>query len=441
MPSFHGIQKDCEEIVEELKSELRMQFHRRDATTKNLAESVDLLLRLKEPADSLCEEFLAHADSRLAEQLDNLKNMCEIDVIEFVDAGSSGFLSDLCLVVASYNDMFINRRPADDKELIEDIEDTNIISRLDDFILSNMNKYFELTKKRVEDVSDTAILVRALDRFHRRLQAMNTLWNGKDFANTGTEIVINAGRKQCRNHLNSLKQHLNETLVKVRQTLAIKVTQDNDGGLAELQALLVMPTIEKVKGILQDLSVFLQSDSSFSFKPQFLETFCVEEVREGLVIGFLHHLTAVAAGFCTGSDIPKYPPTLLLLLSKMCIEFKDTSIHYLLMTTDETFSVEEYATSISALTTEQDICCEFQRAGQDLLNHYVRLQGLAVSQMLRKSVETRDWLHTIEPRTVRAVMKRVVEDITATEAQISVLYDDSEGQIDRSSDSSRKTHR
>jgi hypothetical protein len=26
-----------------------------------------------------------------------------------VDVGSSGFLSDLCLVVASYNDMFINR--------------------------------------------------------------------------------------------------------------------------------------------------------------------------------------------------------------------------------------------------------------------------------------------------------------------------------------------
>ena len=32
--------------------------------------------------------------------------------------------------------------------------------------------------------------------------------------------------------------------------------------------------------------------------------------------------------------------------------------------------------------------------------------------MLRKSVETRDWLNTVEPRTVRAVMKRVVEEIT-----------------------------
>lgn len=72
---------------------------------------------------------------------------------------------------------------------------------------------------------------------------------------TGTDIVISAGRKQCRNHLTALKQHLSETLAKVRQTLASKVSSEGDGGLSELQALLVMPTIEKVKGILQDLVV------------------------------------------------------------------------------------------------------------------------------------------------------------------------------------------
>lgn len=35
------------------------------------------------------------------------------DLLEFVDMGSKGFLSDLCLVVASYNDMFINRHTSD----------------------------------------------------------------------------------------------------------------------------------------------------------------------------------------------------------------------------------------------------------------------------------------------------------------------------------------
>lgn len=47
-----------------------------------------------------------------------------------------------------------------------------------------------------------------------------------------------------------------------------------------------------------------------------------------------------------------------------------------------------------------------------------QVQGLIISQMLRKSVETRDWVNTIEPRNVRAVMKRVVEDTTSIDVQV-----------------------
>ncbi|XP_035723799.1 vacuolar protein sorting-associated protein 51 homolog [Vespa mandarinia] len=444
MPSFQGIQKDCEEILEELKSKLRMQFHKRDVPTKALAENVDLLLQLKEPADSLCDEFLTHAEGRLTEQLNILKDMCENDMIEFIDKGSSGFLSDLCLIVISYNNMFINRVSLEDNDLSDDF-DTIALNRLNNFITRNMEKYFDLVKKKVENVADTAILVRALDRFYRKLQILNMPCQETDFAGASIDIVLNAGRKQCRNHLHSLKQHLSEALAKVRQTLAVKVrkekpSQEGDSGLAELQALLIMPIIEKVKGVLQDLLVFLQSDLSFSLKTQFLHNFCVDEVREGLIVGFLHHLTAIASGFCTGSDVPKFPPTLFLLLSKMCIEYKENNVRYLLKTTDNLFNIEQYGSSDNIITPESEICKNFQMAAQNLLNHYVRIQGLAVSQLIRKSVETRDWLHTMEPRSVRIVMKRVVEDITAIDSQVAALYDDIDGQVDRSSDSSRKTH-
>lgn len=59
--------------------------------------------------------------------------------------------------------------------------------------------------------------------------------------------------------------------------------------------------------------------------------------------------------------------------------------------------------------------------------------------MLRKSVESRDWLNTIEPRTVRAVMKRVVEELGRLEKHLSGMFVD--GGTTQSSDSSRKTHR
>lgn len=48
-----------------------------------------------------------------------------------------------------------------------------------------MKKYFELVQNKVDieqDVGDTSVLVRALDRFYRRLQAMNTLCRNVDFS-------------------------------------------------------------------------------------------------------------------------------------------------------------------------------------------------------------------------------------------------------------------
>lgn len=117
MPSFQGIKADCETILQELKTQLRNQFNNSDASAKRLAESVDLLLQLDEPAKELCLEFLTCAEKRLSEQLVMLRDQSEQrDITEFVDLGCSGFLSDLCLVVASFHDMFINRMNTDNIE-------------------------------------------------------------------------------------------------------------------------------------------------------------------------------------------------------------------------------------------------------------------------------------------------------------------------------------
>ena len=73
---------------------------------------------------------------------------------------------------------------------------------------------------------------------------------------------------------------------------------------------------------------------------------------------------------------------------------------------------------------------------QSLLDTYVKAQAADLSLMIRKSVEARDWLSTVEPRTVRAVMKRVVEDVTVIDDQVGQLYDEGQKKV-KSSDSSR----
>lgn len=261
MPSFQGIQSDCEDILKDIKKDLRLQFSNPNASAKQLAESVDLLLQLEEPAQELCTEFLLCAEKRLTEQLVILKDQIEQrDITEFVDLGCSGFLSDLCLVVASFHDMFINRENTGNIENSE-IFDNFAAKELNTFILQNMDKYFELVQAKVDlesEVADTSILVKALDRFYRRLQAMNTLCRNVDFASTGIDIVISAGRKQCKAHLQILKLHFAESLTKARQNLSapkLISQEDPSKNLNELLNSLIVTIVEKVKGVLQDLVV------------------------------------------------------------------------------------------------------------------------------------------------------------------------------------------
>ena len=59
MPSFHGIQRDCAEIVTKLKCALKARLDDPQSSTTVVAETVDLLLELNEPPHGLCQQFLA----------------------------------------------------------------------------------------------------------------------------------------------------------------------------------------------------------------------------------------------------------------------------------------------------------------------------------------------------------------------------------------------
>lgn len=59
--------------------------------------------------------------------------------------------------------------------------------------------------------------------------------------------------------------------------------------------------------------------------------------------------------------------------------------------------------------------------------------------MIRKSMDSRDWLTASEPRSVRPVIKRVLEEISRVDSHAAQLYEEG-SRKERSSDSSRRTH-
>lgn len=88
------------------------------------------------------------------------------------------------------------------------------------------------------------------------------------------------------------------------------------------------------------------------------------------------------------------------------------------------------------LTSLFELKQDSRNASQQLLNHYVRMQGQQISSMMKKSIEARDWLATLEPTAVRSVMRRIVNDLATVDAEVGQLFEEG-ARTDRSSDSSR----
>lgn len=264
---------------------------------------------------------------------------------------------------------------------------------------------------------------------------------------------MNAASQLCRSHLQNLKDHFNDRLSALRLQLATTVrhdSEDSSPSFNEMIATLYFAVIEKAKGVLQDLQIFLLPEWSFNLKSTYKETLCVTGIRENLLVVYLRHILISVNSF--GDIQSSSPPNLLLILVKLCLELDQMGVHTLISLADDLYEIDSVNSAI--LTHETEICEEARVTAQRLIDAYVRSQGLILSQMLRKSVETRDWLNCLEPRSVRAVMKRIVEELNAIELVVSELFKGGSsgggggghqtgrgGSITTaSSDSSRKTH-
>ncbi|XP_041035847.1 vacuolar protein sorting-associated protein 51 homolog [Carcharodon carcharias] len=451
MPSFQGIQNDCQKIMSDLAQKLREKFRDAGSSAKELAECVELLLQLEEPAEELCDEFLAHAQSRLVEDLSALE--AELgkpgpeperspptplsDILEFTDKGCNGFISNMCLVIASYQDLFVHRPAASGlgSRAVAQMASAKLV----EFVNRLMGRYFALVERRIraeKGVGDNSLLVRGLDRFHRRLQAVIKLLPASNIATEGTEIVVRAAKERIRQYLQALQSFYTDCLTDVRQSLAApRLLGKDSANLAELLGTISASILNQIKSVLAYVHLFTAKDITFSNKPYFKGEFCSQGVREGLIVSFIKYICYTARQFCeTAGEKGATPPGLLLLLSRLCLDYETSTISYILTLTDEQFLGQDH----SPVTLVTVLCADAREAAQKLLNHYVKVQGLNVSQMLRKSVETRDWINTIEPRNVRAVMKRVVEDITSIDVQVGLLYEEGVRKA-HSSDSSKRT--
>lgn len=332
-PSFDGIRKDCEEIIGDLRNHLRKEFQSPGKTAKSLTEIGELLLKLDEKAEDLADEMLDYATKRLHQQIIMLQDQTERDMIEFVEMGIEGVLKDLALVVSAYFDMFVAKQYLPEGTEYDLASKEDAIRKLNDFIKINIDKYLPLVQDRVESdigYGDTQVMLRALDRLHRRLLAMRNLCSGLEIERSAIDIVILAVQLRSDVHAKNLREQFADTLSSVRLSLVSNKNESttvDSNNFNDLVSNLYVTLVEKIKGVLQDMLVFVQSDWSFNIKSEAKGLQCIERLRENLLMDFLRHISKVMNSFaditCTS------PPNLILVLSKTCIEMESSGIRIL----------------------------------------------------------------------------------------------------------------
>lgn len=282
---------------------------------------------MDEPAEELCDKFLSHAQSRLEADLQGLEAELKdsavtdtgggsvqktspgsnpvspsssvfnpflsptagTDILEFIDRGCNEFVSSLCLVIASYQELFISR-PQEGELASKNIPEM-ANGKLHVFVDTLAARYFSLVERRIQEekgVGDNSLLVRALDRFHRRLQAISKLLPGSAVPSQGTEIVVRAARERIKQYLSALQTFYHDSLTDVRQALAAPrlsvggasasgggalvggaSNKDAPPSLPELLTSLSNFILNQLKSVLASVHLFTAKDITFSNKPYF----------------------------------------------------------------------------------------------------------------------------------------------------------------------------
>uniref|UniRef100_A0A095C7F5 Vacuolar protein sorting-associated protein 51 homolog n=1 Tax=Schistosoma haematobium TaxID=6185 RepID=A0A095C7F5_SCHHA len=253
-----------------------------------------------------------------------------------------------------------------------EIDDGSFEENLSNLVEELMHEFFILVRTRFESEStnnDVNLLIRALDRIHCRVQTFNrsllTSVTSVDFegvllddlspeslsivnrfslltnqfSNSALEIINQVARMQTTYYFDILCQNAVESFTDLRHKLASHGLQtsnstneevnkvnkigNNNHQLSSLLDALSSSLVSQLRNVLKAEEAFLSTNSTFSSRPQFRNSFCIDQIREGLIVGYLNFLVQFLSDLAK-TAVCKIPGPILLTLGKLCLMWADS---------------------------------------------------------------------------------------------------------------------
>ncbi|CAI2306426.1 unnamed protein product [Caenorhabditis sp. 36 PRJEB53466] len=398
VPTVQSVLEKSRKIYDITEKQLMDQLRNPASGAEFVSEAVDLLLTIGRDKDEVQKMLLTCSEQSLRVDLKDLQQN-HADVLDLVDRASESFIPNLTLIATTHDRLFEEKRD----ELLAVLQ-------------TEMNSLHALVSKvflSSSDAKDCSIVVRALDRYFRKISTCRHVIPGLDFLPLTIELINEVSEHEIDLSLTRIKEELRSSLNDVRKAL---VNEEKD--LSVLVSKIEQVFVHQVKTALANLLLFTASDVTFATLPpdEFRQSFALN-AHERLLVQAFHRFTELADEYEAGAgNIRFVDPRVLLIFAVALQHLSNKSATYLLNLCREQFSL----TPDDGLTDITVVTAEVKTRAQKLIRCYAEKTGLAFGETLVKGC-TMLVQPAATPNAVRASVRRLVEEMTACDGELTQL--------------------
>eukprot|EP00698_Gefionella_okellyi_P016247 TRINITY_DN4647_c0_g1_i1.p1 TRINITY_DN4647_c0_g1~~TRINITY_DN4647_c0_g1_i1.p1 ORF type:complete len:777 (-),score=163.18 TRINITY_DN4647_c0_g1_i1:1697-4027(-) len=418
--SLKAISEECTTIMGNVRDKLRASIDDEDSAVA--CENIMLLVQLQEPLTSLRHRFISSRGHVLHARLEHFQGGSVYNTFEeLVEALQEQVLSDFVGIVRAFKQMFLETGAPDIPKANDELRE---------FVKDIMSKYFFYIRERVaKHVVASDQLVEGLQRVWRDVSQLHavmpearTLESAGEVVVEGFRAKLDASLTECSSTIDAQLKLLATNAKTAASSLessahdALPAHADIES-LVDLSGRLYRAVNASLERVIQSVRPMLASNESYLARRRttFLDTLQVHMQKTCLLLDD----SIMRAAYQITTFTKPRDSAYILVLAKFCRTFEQMGVS----------SVQSMVGGVAPgveliLLGAQDLLDRFRATAKNLLVRYVDLQGARLSKLVRKSIETPNWLEAKEPRQVRLSMELVVTELVCVHLDARQLFPD-----------------
>ncbi|CAM6035674.1 unnamed protein product [Sphagnum compactum] len=423
--SFRSCKEEVDELISTLTDKLQAQVMDQAVQLSSRAQAVTLLQQLNHSVDSMVERFMtAHWDCLLG---------------NFVAFGAGKPETNEPLTVGFYPQQGLKALDTTTDDLIQDFIETagtfrTLFPSYEMRLIGAATKLFDESLYFKQFVG-AGVLISDITQ-------MDKLVPEASLPERASKALEDAVRQHVATKFSHLSDQIKAAIVEEPSSIpgaTADVSRPLKASLDRAQATIIQGSLD----VLQDLKLLLDNSKEYllRWRDEYIDL--VQGGFQDLFTNLVDHFLSLClksgfdSAYASPDKLPEATPSLVLLLALLSVYIYQTAVPQITEVVGTCFvggGVMGYEARPAFVPSE--ICRFFHSTAERLLQQYVDVQAQKLSVLVRKSVETPNWLKYKEPRDVRMFADLLLQEVEILEGEVQQLLDPGSTRTHRHTDSS-----